>query len=67
MNILDQLAGHAQVRRVSSISGQLDLMVEVEAPSIDSLNNLRDSIAGSEAVHDLTTLIVLRRDIDRQP
>lgn len=65
MGVLDLLAGHAEVRRVSSISGQIDLVVEVEVPSIGGLNTLRDLIAGSEGVQDLTTLIVLRRDIER--
>lgn len=67
IGVLDQLAGYAEVRRVSSISGQLDLVVEVEVPSIDRLNTMRDVIAGQPAVQDLTTLIVLRRDIDRLP
>lgn len=65
IDMLDTLAGYAEVRRVSSISGQLDLVVEVEVPSIDRLNTLRDLIAGAAGVQDLTTLIVLRRDIDR--
>ncbi|MGO4838472.1 Lrp/AsnC family transcriptional regulator, partial [Rhizobiaceae sp. 2RAB30] len=33
--------------------------------SIDRLNTLRDAIASHPGVEDLTTLIVLRRDIDR--
>lgn len=65
LGMLDMLAGHAEVRRVSSISGQLDLVVEVEVPSIDRLNRLRDAIAATAGVQDLTTLVVLRRDIDR--
>lgn len=65
IGILDQLARFPQVRRVSSVSGQLDLIVEVETSSIDTLNSLRDSIAGHDGVEDLTTSIVLRRDIDR--
>ncbi|MGN6537015.1 MAG: Lrp/AsnC family transcriptional regulator [Mesorhizobium sp.] len=65
MGILDRLAGYAEVRRVSSISGQLDLVVEVEVASIDRLNGLRDAIAETVEVKDLTTLIVLRRDIER--
>lgn len=63
--MLDLLAGYSEVRRVSSISGQLDLVVEVEVPSIDRLNTLRDAIAATAEVQDLTTLIVLRRDIER--
>jgi len=66
LGILDRLAGHAEVRRVSSVSGQLDLVVEVEVGSIDRLNGLRDAIAATPEVRDLTTLIVLRRDIERQ-
>ncbi len=65
IGILDQLARHSEIRRVSSVSGQLDLVVEVEVASIDRLNTLRDAIASHPGVEDLTTLIVLRRDIDR--
>jgi DNA-binding Lrp family transcriptional regulator len=65
IGMLDALAGYSEVRRVSSISGQLDLVVEVEVPSIDRLNTMRDMIASIEVVRDLTTLIVLRRYIDR--
>lgn len=65
IGVLDQLARHAEIRRVSSVSGQLDLIVEIEVPSIDRLNTLRDLIASHPSVEDLTTLIVLRHDIDR--
>src|SRR6478735_4229083 len=50
MGVLDMLAGNAEVRRVSSISGQIDLVVEVEVASIDRLNTMRDIIAGQEGV-----------------
>jgi hypothetical protein len=52
---------------VSSVSGQFDLIVEVEVPSIDRLNTLRDLIASHGGVEDLTTAIVLRRDIASAP
>ncbi len=52
---------------VSSVSGQLDLVVEVEAASIGRLNNLRDAVASHGSVEDLTTSIVLRHDIERAP
>lgn len=65
VDILDHLAGFAEVRRVSSVSGQLDLVVEVEAASIGRLNNLRDAVASHDSVEDLTTSIVLRHDIER--
>ena len=64
--LLDLLARHPEVRRVSSVSGQLDLIVELEAGSIDGLNRVRDLLAGHDIVEDLTTAIILRRDIDRE-
>jgi len=64
--LLDILARHPEVRRVSSVSGQLDLIVELETGSIDGLNRVRDLIAVHDTVEDLTTAIVLRRDIDRE-
>jgi DNA-binding Lrp family transcriptional regulator len=66
LGLLDVLARNTEVRRVSSVSGQLDLIVELEASSIDALNHVRDMIAVHEAVDDITTAVVLRRDIDRE-
>lgn len=66
IGVLDQLAGYAEVRRVSSVTGQLDLVVEVEVASIDQLNTLRDNISAHPSVQNLTTLVVLRRDIERR-
>ena len=65
ISILDILAGLPAVRKVSSVSGQLDLVVEVEVPSINALNEIRNKIAEIENVEDLTTSIVLRREILR--
>ncbi len=42
-----------------------DFTPVVEVASIDRLNGLRDAIAETVEVQDLTTLIVLRRDIER--
>ncbi|MGV1792825.1 Lrp/AsnC family transcriptional regulator [Rhizobium sp. A37_96] len=66
LGLLDLLARHPEVRRVSSVSGQLDLVVELEASSINDLNQVRDMIASHETVEDITTAVVLRRDIDRE-
>lgn len=57
-SVLDEMAGYYEVRRVSSVSGQLHLIVEVEVPSIDTLNTLRDLIAPTRAS-------TVRRDIER--
>lgn len=65
LEVLDELAGYSEVRRVSSVSGQIDLVVEVETSSVDRLNSFRNVIAAKAEVEDLTTLIVLRRDIVR--
>ncbi|NLP65425.1 Lrp/AsnC family transcriptional regulator [Paraburkholderia sacchari] len=64
--LLDLLAEQPEVRRMSSVSGELDLIVEIEAGNIDGLNRVRDWVANYETVDDLTTSIVLRRDIDRE-
>ena len=66
LGLLDMLARHTEVRRVSSVSGQLDLVVELEAASINDLNQVRDMIASNDTVEDITTAVVLRRDIDRE-
>lgn len=66
ISLLDLLAQNSQVRRVSSVSGQLDLVIEVESRTIDDLNRVRDAVASHESVDDITTAVVLRRDIDRQ-
>jgi DNA-binding Lrp family transcriptional regulator len=66
LGLLDLLARHTEVKRVSSVSGQLDLVVELEAASINDLNQVRDMIASHETVDDITTAVVLRRDIDRE-
>ncbi len=66
LGLLDLLARHTEVRRVSSVSGQLDLVIELEAVSINDLNQVRDMIASHETVEDITTAVVLRRDIDRE-
>jgi DNA-binding Lrp family transcriptional regulator len=65
LGVLDRLAGFSSVRRVFSVSGQLDLIVEVKVASINALNELRNEVAQLDNVEDLTTSIVLRRDIER--
>ncbi|SDR12615.1 Lrp/AsnC family transcriptional regulator [Pseudovibrio sp. Tun.PSC04-5.I4] len=63
--ILDTLAAFPEVKRASSISGELDLIVEVVAPSMEALNNVRDAIATTDGVADLTTSVVLREEFQR--
>lgn len=63
--VLDRLAGFPAVRRVSSISGQVDLLVEASVASVNAMNEFRNSVATLPEVDDLTTFLVLRREIVR--
>ncbi|MBB4065779.1 Lrp/AsnC family transcriptional regulator [Gellertiella hungarica] len=65
LGVLDRLAGFPAVKRVSSVSGQIDLVIEASVSSVNALNEFRNAVATMEGVEDLTTTIVLRRDIDR--
>ena len=51
------------VKSCASLTGDTDLLVGLAAPNTDQVNGLRDRIASHEAVADLTTSIVLNRDI----
>lgn len=48
------------VRRCFSVSGDLDLVVEVEAAAMSGLNAARDEIALMPDIADVTTAIVLK-------
>jgi len=53
----------AEVKSCTSLTGDIDLLVELSAASTERVNALRDRISSHEAVADLTTSIVLNRDI----
>ncbi|MBM6581559.1 Lrp/AsnC family transcriptional regulator [Microvirga sp. BT689] len=48
------------VRRCLSVSGDLDLVVEIEAGAMSGLNAARDEIALIPEVADVTTAIILK-------
>jgi DNA-binding Lrp family transcriptional regulator len=52
-----------EVRDCASVAGDIDLIIQLQAETIERLNAVRDEIARHPAVADLTTSIVLRRDI----
>jgi DNA-binding Lrp family transcriptional regulator len=52
-----------EVRSCTSLTGDVDLLVEIAAASTDLVNALRDRISSHGAVADLTTSIVLNRNI----
>jgi DNA-binding Lrp family transcriptional regulator len=52
-----------EVRSCTSLTGDIDLLVEFAAGSTERVNALRDRISTHESVADLTTSIVLNRNI----
>jgi DNA-binding Lrp family transcriptional regulator len=52
-----------EVRSCTSLTGDVDLLVELGAASTERVNALRDRISSHESVADLTTSIVLNRNI----
>ncbi|WP_119301314.1 Lrp/AsnC family transcriptional regulator [Dongia deserti] len=52
-----------EVRSCTSLTGDIDLLVEIAAPTTDRVNALRDRISSHETVADLTTSVVLDRNI----
>jgi len=52
-----------EVRSCTSLTGDIDLLVELAAGSTERVNALRDRISSHESVADLTTSIVLNRNI----
>ena len=52
-----------EVRSCTSLTGDIDLLVELAAGSTERVNALRDRISSHGSVADLTTSIVLNRNI----
>jgi DNA-binding Lrp family transcriptional regulator len=59
---VSRIAALPSVRRCASVSGDLDLVVEVEADVMSGLNAARDEIALMPDVADVTTAIVLKEE-----
>lgn len=53
-----------EVCRCYSLSGDIDLAVEIEARTTSQLNSTRDHIATLPDVIDVTTSLILKRDKD---
>lgn len=62
-DLIALLRGIPEVRSCTSLTGDIDLLVELTAATTEQLNALRDRISSQPAVADLTTAIVLNRDI----
>ena len=57
---LRRIAAMEAVKRFCSVTGDLDLVVEVETPTMQDLNRTRDAIASLGQVADVTTAPVLK-------
>ena len=64
-DIVAAVTGMAEVARCYSVSGEIDLLIELEAPDAARLNAARDRIALIAGVEDTTTALILKRDKDR--
>ena len=64
-DIVAKVCAMAEVARCYSLSGEIDLLVELDAPDAAQLNAARDRIALIPGVEDTTTALILKRDKDR--
>lgn len=62
--VVAAVVGAPEVRRCYSLTGEVDLLVEIAAPDTERLNAVRDRIAGLPDVVEVTTAFVLKRDKD---
>ena len=63
LDLIEALRNMPGVRSCVSLTGDVDLLIEVSDSSTDEVNATRDRISTHESVADLTTSIVLNRNI----
>jgi len=63
LDLIETLRTTPGVRSCVSLTGDVDLLIELSASSTEELNAIRDRISAHESVADLTTSIVLNRNI----
>ncbi|RMC65878.1 Lrp/AsnC family transcriptional regulator, partial [Sinorhizobium meliloti] len=51
------------VTRIDSLAGEIDLLVSVDADSIDSVEDVRRQVASVPGIATVTTALVLRRHL----
>jgi Lrp/AsnC family leucine-responsive transcriptional regulator len=62
-DLIANLRRMPEVKSCTSLTGDIDLLVELAAATTDRVNALRDLISSHGSVADLTTSIVLNRNI----
>lgn len=63
MDLIEVLRRMPEVCGCASLTGDTDLLVELAAATPEQVNAARDRVSTHDAVADLTTSIVLKRDI----
>lgn len=62
--VIDVAASLPEVQRCYSLSGEIDLIVEVRASNIEQLNKVRDALSEISVVASVTTSIILNKNFD---
>ncbi|HJV90075.1 MAG TPA: Lrp/AsnC family transcriptional regulator [Holophagaceae bacterium] len=60
------LEGHPEVRVADSVSGDIDLVLQLEAGRLEDLNRIRDEVAKLPGVASTQTLLVMAPRFDRR-
>jgi len=60
------LQGFPEVRVADSVSGDIDLVLQVEAERLEDINRVRDALAALPGVGSTRTLLVMKPRFDRR-
>lgn len=60
--VVQEISKRPEVARCYSLSGPIDLMVELQGKDVASVNRARDEIALLQGVADVETSLILNRD-----
>ncbi|HJW09357.1 MAG TPA: Lrp/AsnC family transcriptional regulator [Holophagaceae bacterium] len=63
---LKTLEGFPEVRVADSVSGDIDLVLQLEAERLEDINRLRDEIAKLPGIASTQTLLVMKPRLDRR-
>lgn len=63
---LRTLAGFPEVRVADSVSGDIDLVLQLEAARLEELNRVRDEVARLPGIASTQTLLVMAPRFDRR-
>lgn len=64
-DVISHLKEIPEIRSVSVVGGQLDLVALIEAPTLLVIHSLCNEIEAFEAINNTSMLVILHRPIDR--